>query len=94
MGKTSEVYGQAPPEVRIAYEVAMYLRILPRFSDDGVPEGTVERTPEVEAEPAPEAEPLQIEPTSVGRVGGRVDFLDPNAFEDEDESELFLEDLV
>ncbi|HEX9710702.1 MAG TPA: hypothetical protein VGB42_12155 [Candidatus Thermoplasmatota archaeon] len=36
--------------MRIAYEVAMHLRILPRFSDDGAPEGTVDR-------------PLSVEPT-------------------------------
>lgn len=37
-----------PPEVRIAFEVARELRISPRFSDDGTPEGTIERPLAVE----------------------------------------------
>lgn len=98
MGKTSGVYGRAPPEVRIAYEVAMDLRILPRFSDDGAPEGTVERCLNFDN--------LAIEPTAVGAVAQHVEvvaadelvevgeFVDVDEYGDEDEVELFLEEFV
>lgn len=48
-------------ERRIAFEVAMELRILPKFTDDGAPEGTVERPISVHGVPevtlAPDEEP-------------------------------------
>ena len=43
------------PEVRIAFEVARELRISPRFSDDGTPEGTIERPLAVELKKAKDA---------------------------------------
>jgi hypothetical protein len=49
----AEIRLKAPTEVRIAYEVAVHLRMLPRFSDDGAPEGTVERAAEEDAGHAP-----------------------------------------
>ena len=50
-----------PAERRIAFEVAMELRILPKFTDDGAPEGTCERPISVQGVPevtlTPEEEP-------------------------------------
>jgi hypothetical protein len=63
--------------VRIAYEVAMHLRILPRFSDDGVPEGTVDRALSVE-----EAEPAPV----VGLAAPPIEVVD-----EEDEVEIHLD---
>jgi hypothetical protein len=34
---------EVPPEVSIAFQVARELRISPKFTDDGAPEGTLER---------------------------------------------------
>ena len=50
-----------PPEVRIAFEVALELRMSPKYTDDGTPEGTIERplsfrAPTVTVSPMPEAD--------------------------------------
>jgi len=86
LSKNVDVSGRAPAEVRIAYEVAMSLRILPRFSDDGAPEGTVERpvgTKEVE-----------IEPTAIGAVAERLEVRTRDEPDEEDEVEISLGELL
>ena len=79
MRKTTEIVGRAPAEVRIAYEVAMQLRILPRFSDDGAPEGTVDR--------AAGLEPIDLVPAAVATVEPPIEVDDV-----EDEVEILLDE--
>ncbi len=67
-------------EFRIAYEVALHLRILPRFSDDGVPEGTVDRPLSVE--------PVALEPSAIRPVVEQIEVID-----EEDEMEILLDGL-
>ncbi len=84
MGRNADGFGRAPAEVRIAYEVAMSLKILPRFSDDGAPEGTVERS----------AAEVEIEPTGIGSVAERIEVRRAEEPEEEQEAELHLGEFL
>ena len=57
---------EIPPEVSIAFQVARELRISPRHTDDGAPEGTLERplavhTPKASAEGKHEEEEDELD---------------------------------
>jgi hypothetical protein len=58
------------PEIRIAAEVAFQLRISPKYSDDGAPEGTCERPISVRAaekrKPARHEEEDELDLRSLG----------------------------
>jgi hypothetical protein len=68
-------------EFRIAYEVALHLRILPRFSDDGVPEGTVDRPLSTGL--------VALEPSAIEPAVEHIEIVD-----EEDEIEIVLDGVM